>query len=121
MESPETLFPRVIKFLFLPQIVVVSPEVWLYQPTEDSDDFVKWFHNQAWERLAFYVPCKIPLIYVRSDSLTVRLILHELGHWVIHKLFRNQWGLQNWWDNSLLLLAFGGVSSEVRVDDTGRN
>jgi hypothetical protein len=81
---------------FLPKIIVIDPDIWLTKPTENDNEDLKWFFNQTCDALAFY---HSSTIYVRDDAFTVRIILHEMGHWIIHKWLHSAWKLQDWWDH----------------------
>jgi len=98
---------------FLPGVFIVSTEAWTEKPKEDDDETWKWFLVATSECLAFYHP-ESNIIFIREDAFSLRILLHEAVHWFLWKLFRRQWGVQDWWDRHTLF-RWHMVSVSLRV------
>lgn len=89
---------KIYSYPLFPKVMLVPEKVWTAVPRDDDEEDFLWFLDQAGGCLAFYYPCA-NTVFVRNDAFTWRVLLHELGHWIIYKWLHDAWNLQDWWDS----------------------
>jgi hypothetical protein len=87
----------------LPVIKVIDKKRWLEEPDDDLDEDLIFRPS---EHGAFYSPCE-KTIFIREDCFTLRLIIHEIIHWIFDFLKLWRWvKLYRWlnlyWDDLCL-------------------